>query len=159
MSWIKHVDYLIESCNKRLNILKYLSKNRWTNSQNQLLIFYKQAIRSKIDYGCTLYMNGNNKALKKLDSLQYQCLKICTGALLGTPLSVLQIECHDAPLYIRRKESCIKLVTKTFFLNKHTCLESVLGKSKNLVNKTIFYSKYNIILNDLSKYIILGWSI
>ena len=39
----------------------------------------------------------------KLDSVQYDCLKIITGAHMTSSLEALQIECDEMPLDLRRQ--------------------------------------------------------
>ena len=63
---------------------------------------YKALIRSILEYGCEALDSASNTIKQKLDSNQYQALKICTGAIHGTALSSLQIECGEPSLQLRR---------------------------------------------------------
>ena len=66
------------------------------------LHLYKALIRSMLEYGCEAFDSASYTIKQKLDSIQYQALKICTGAIHGTALSSLQIECGEPSLQLRR---------------------------------------------------------
>jgi hypothetical protein len=56
-----------------------------------------------MDYGCHVYDTSSTSLLNKLDSIQCNCLRICTGAMRTTPLNVLQVDCLEMPLHLRRQ--------------------------------------------------------
>jgi hypothetical protein len=68
-----------------------------------LLRLYKALIRPILDYGCEAFDSTTDSLKAHLDSIQYKALKICTGALRGTSLISLQVECGEPPLKFRRK--------------------------------------------------------
>ena len=77
---------------KRLNILRCISGCDWGADGKTLLQLYKALI---LECGCEAFDSASNTIKQKLDSVQYQALKICTGAIHGTALSSLQIECGE----------------------------------------------------------------
>ena len=87
LNWTQHINNVIDRCKKRLNILRCINK---------------ALIRSILEYGCEAFDSASNTIKQKLDSIQYQALKICTGAIHGTALSSLQIECGEPSLQLRR---------------------------------------------------------
>jgi hypothetical protein len=45
---------------KRVNLLKYSAGIKWGGHPKMLSILFKNFIRSKMDYGPTIYANGND---------------------------------------------------------------------------------------------------
>ena len=102
LNWTQHINNVIDRCKKRLNILRCISGCDWGTDGKTLLHLYKALIRSILEYGCEAFDSASNTIKQKLDSIQYQALKICTGAIHGTALSFLQIECGEPSLQLRR---------------------------------------------------------
>jgi ribonuclease HI/exonuclease III len=103
MTWSKHVDYIIDRCKKRINLLRCISGSKWGAHGKSLLNIYKALIRPVLDYGCEAYDSAADSIKNKLDSIQYKALKISTGAISRTSLCTLQIECGEPPLHLRRR--------------------------------------------------------
>ena len=51
LSWNDHVNYIVDKCKKRLNLLRAISGNKWGANKKTLLMIYRSLIRSIIDYG------------------------------------------------------------------------------------------------------------
>ncbi|XP_030839764.1 uncharacterized protein LOC115923421 [Strongylocentrotus purpuratus] len=64
---------------------------------------YRALIRSLLDFGCEAYDSAAQSIKKSLDSIQYQALRICAGALPLTSLDSLQVELGEMPLDLRRQ--------------------------------------------------------
>ena len=67
----------------------------WGADRSALKAIYCGLIRSILDYGA-------GTSLRKLDIIQYQALRLCTGAFKTTPTAVLQVEMGEMPLDMRR---------------------------------------------------------
>jgi hypothetical protein len=52
---------------KRVNLLKYIAGIKWEVTQKSLI---KNFIRSKMDYGSTIYANAPKATLQKLEAIQ-----------------------------------------------------------------------------------------
>lgn len=63
-------------------------------------------------YGSEIFHTASQKSLKKLDKLQYAALRICCGAIVGTPLIALQQETGQLPLTIERNKILYKHAIK-----------------------------------------------
>ena len=72
--------------------------------RDTLIMIYRSLILGKLDYACPVYATASDSLLKKLDSIQYQALKIATGAVKGTKRINLLAETGEKPLSVRRKE-------------------------------------------------------
>ena len=103
LTWKHHIEYLRNTCMKRLNIMKRIAYKDWGSNLESLLIFYKAYVRSKLDYGCILYNSASPSILKKLDVIQSTALRIATGALVSSPINSLHIETNILPLEYWRK--------------------------------------------------------
>jgi len=50
----------------------------------RLKAMYIGLVRSVLDYGCVVYGSAAETPLRKLDNIQHQVLRLCTGAILIT---------------------------------------------------------------------------
>ena len=102
LTWQKHIENIVLRCKRKLNILRTLTKTEWGSSSKSLLMVYRAMIRPLLDYGCEAYNSASDTVKKPLNSIQFQALRICAGALPSTPLASLQVEMGEMPLDIRR---------------------------------------------------------
>lgn len=86
LSWAKHVEYIVEKCKSRINVLRCISGISWGANSKLLYMLYRALIRPILEYGCECFASSSKSTLAKLDSVQYKCLKICVGALRGSSL-------------------------------------------------------------------------
>jgi hypothetical protein len=112
LNWKAHIDYIIEKCKKRLNLMRAISGNGWGACKKTLLTIYKALIRSILDYGDVAYSSACKRQLDRLSCIQTEALRLCCGAPKGTSTSALQNECGELPLHLRRLENSIKFGTK-----------------------------------------------
>ena len=108
LTWNEHIKYLIERCNKDMNVLRLVSCTTFGAYKVTLLRLYKALILSKIDYGSQAYNSANALELSKLDEIQNQAMRKATRALKSTPINALQVECGLKPLSLRREELILK---------------------------------------------------
>ena len=137
-SWHPHINYVVERCKTRLNIIRCLVGTHWGADTKTLLILYRAIIRPILDYACQIFISALPTIINKLNAIQYISLRIITGALPFTSLESLLIECGEMPLDIRRKYLChiykLKIInaakshpTKEIFLD---CWQYQIGKFK-----------------------------
>ena len=112
LNWKAHIDYIIEKCKKRLNLMRAISGNGWGACKKTLLTIYKALIRSILDYGDVAYSSACKRQLDRLSGIQIEALRLCCGAPKGTSASALQNECGEFPLHLRRLENSLKFGTK-----------------------------------------------
>lgn len=82
--------------------MRCIAGTKWGNNSEILHYVYKGLIRSVLDYGSEAYDGASNSLKKKLDTIQFQALKIITGGVYLTSLQALQVECGEMPLQLRR---------------------------------------------------------
>ena len=152
LTWQHHIQYIVDKCKTRVNLLKCFSGMAWGPGKDTLCHIYKALIRSRIDYGCQIYATASKTQLHKLDLIQNLCLKICTRALKGTPISSLEVDCGVMPLDIRRLklQSNIVLTYQNSVNNPvKECLQHSwwddFHKSKNKSFKTLLKSVKDIL--------------
>ena len=97
LNWGAHVDKIAQRCKKKINILKMITGTTWGPDTKTLLLFYRALIRSLIDYGSELYGATSGTNIGKINAIQYNCLKLITGALPQTSREALQVECGEMP--------------------------------------------------------------
>ena len=140
LTWNQHVQYIQDKCKKRLNLMRSISGQTWGASKKTLLTIYRSLIRSILDYGCIVYDSISEANKKKLDSIQYQALKIATGAITGTSASTLQVDTGEKPLELRREELQIKYAVKVKAISDHPARDSF---QPNRLNKSRKFKKGN----------------
>ena len=69
LRWTEHIKYLVETCKKKLNVLRCLQSSAWGADRYSLILIYQAYIRSKMDYGCHLYNSACKTNLAKLDRI------------------------------------------------------------------------------------------
>jgi hypothetical protein len=70
LNFIEHMKYLRDQCNNRINLLTALRATRWGTKKKLLRRVYISFIRSKIEYGCTVFGRLSKKNLRILEVLQ-----------------------------------------------------------------------------------------
>ena len=135
LSWKNHVDYLVTKCKKRINLLKVLAGSKWGADKETMLIVYKGLILSCMDYGCEVYDSATKTLKNKLEVVQNQALRLCSGALSCTSISALQVDCGILPLDLRREYLQVKCSIQYLYFDNHVtqgcykdCYEFHYGK-------------------------------
>ena len=112
LSWILHLKDLKARCTRALDILKCLSRKTWGADRTTLLRIYRAQIRSKLDYGCTIYGSATKTSLKMLDSIHHQGIRLSTGAFRTSPIESLYIESGEPSLSFRRDKLTLQMYTR-----------------------------------------------
>jgi ribonuclease HI len=128
LTWNPHTDELVDKSKKSLNILRCVSGTTWGAGKSVLLTLYKALILSQIDYCCFVYLNSAKSVSKRLDTIQYKALMLCTGGMKGTSLNALLGECDELPLWIRRKKILLKYLLKINNLTRNSAHYVLLDK-------------------------------
>ena len=112
LSWNEHIQYVVDRCKSRINLLRALTGTDWGANKKTLLTLYRVLVRSVIDYGSIAYDSASEATKKKLDQIQSKALRICCGAICTTPVIALQVECGEIALSLRRKEMQLQYAAK-----------------------------------------------
>lgn len=115
LNFQRHITELLLSVEKRLNIIKMFAGNKWGGHPSTLLMILNSVVRSKIEYGCSIYGNASQKWLNKIVVAYNKGLKICMRSLKTTSIPALETEAGSVPLHLRRQYLTRKEILK--FMN------------------------------------------
>ena len=102
LNWKAHISYIKAKGIKALNLLKKLSHTTWGASRDTLFMIYKATVLSILDYCCPIYSSASDAALKSLNALHHEGIRLCTGAFRSSPCVSLLAEASMLPLSLRR---------------------------------------------------------
>lgn len=78
-----------------------------------------------IDYGCIVYDSASDTVKARLDVIQAKALRICCGAMVGTPTSAVQVECGQPPLVLRRLRMASDYAVKIKSIPEHPTASTI----------------------------------
>ena len=119
LTWNDHVNYVVEKCKKRLNLLRAISGNSWGANKKTLLMIYRSLIRSVLDYGAIALDSMSKQNKQKFDSIQAQALRIASGAVRGTSNAAMQVDMGEPPLQLRRLQQQLQYTVKVKSTEEH----------------------------------------
>ena len=90
-----HIDYILQKCEKAINLLKVVAKMDWGAEKSVLMRLYCSFVHSRLEHGCAVFSSARKPYLKKLESIQNQGLRICLGAFRTFPMQSLHIEANE----------------------------------------------------------------
>ena len=122
LSWNNHIEYLKYSSVQRVNVMRAISGYHWGADRKILSIIYKSLVRSRFDYGCSLYDTASYGQTSKLDKIQNRCLRIITGAQATSPVLSLEVESNFPPLQIHRNFCSLKFLYRIIELPLHVSI-------------------------------------
>ena len=112
LTYKRHIDSIVEKCEKVVNVMRCLSGSTWGADQVTQIMIYRAMVRSRIDYGCLCYGTAAKTHQSRLDAVQAKALRVCCGALRTTPIPALQIEMGETPLEMRRPKLAMQYLSK-----------------------------------------------
>jgi len=105
--YTSHIQHVHDKCLKRMNALRLLKGTNW-GAEKRPLNIYRSIIRPVIEYGMEAYFFSSKTSLAPLFKVQFEALRLCTGAMRSTPTICLQHSCGEMPLEIRHELLCMK---------------------------------------------------
>ena len=84
--------------------MRCLTGREWGASCSSLNSMYVALIRSVLDYGNVAYGSAARSHIKKLEVIQAQASRVCSGAFKTSPVPALQVEMGEMPLELRRMQ-------------------------------------------------------
>ena len=130
----QHMEITRIKCLKALNLLKVIAKDGTGINRQRKLMAYRALIRSKLDFGSQIYASGSKQENRRLEAIQTQCLRICSGAYRTSPKERLQVMCRELPISLRQ----ISLEMKYYL--------RALSVKGNSALKNLEINKYDILL-------------
>ncbi|XP_049883240.1 uncharacterized protein LOC126378842 [Pectinophora gossypiella] len=154
MTGIPHCEYIVNKCERLLNILRCLSGVWWGAHPFCMKLLYNALIRSLLDYGTFLLEPGSTVAFKKLDSIQSKALRLVSGAMKSSPINALQVECVDPPLQLRRQYLSDSFLFRSLQFSSHP-LHSKLRLLSDYASSASYWLHKSIpcLVNSFRKFI------
>ena len=112
LNFESHIQSLKGETYRALNILRMVSGINFGADRKTLMRLYWAVGRSKLEYGSQVYSSAKPSTLKKLDPVNNEALRICTGAFRSSPAVSLQVEAGSPPLDLQREEQLLKYLLK-----------------------------------------------
>lgn len=84
--------------------MRCLVGSEWGADRVALKLIYCGLIRSVLNYVSVAYGSAENTALQKLNRIQHEALRLCTGAFKTTPVAALQVEMGEMGLQLRKMQ-------------------------------------------------------
>jgi hypothetical protein len=119
LTWGKHIQGLVDRCQKDLRLLRVLAHCNWGADLTVLRQLYLALLRPKLEYGDILLTTASATLLKKLNRIQYKAARIILGALRCTTVNSLEAEAHLIPLHILRKQHTAAYGGRTLSVQNH----------------------------------------
>lgn len=132
-NWNTHIQNLLASLNKRLNIIKCLSNQNYNCNPASLISAVKALIVSKINYGLYLFGFSPKSTLNKLKTILNAAIRASIGAYRTTPINNLTYEANLTPITLSRELIIVKQC-KSIMTNDQSPLSKLttkINKSKN----------------------------
>ncbi|GBM53757.1 putative RNA-directed DNA polymerase from transposon BS, partial [Araneus ventricosus] len=111
LSFKQHFLHLKKATIKRLNALKAIAANSWGARTSHLLQIVNATIRSKLEYGCHVFITSSKSEILTIEILYRTALRFATGLPKWTPIPILLKEAGQISLSLR-----IRMLAERFFL-------------------------------------------
>jgi hypothetical protein len=113
--WNYHIESIMDSTQKRTNMLKALSNRTWGADMLILRQFYLGYINPKITYACEVWGDLAQAHLQEIQKLQNCALQICLGCPKTSPVRAMEMELNIEILhiYIKKRSGKLSLKCKT----------------------------------------------
>lgn len=108
--WNSHIQTILSSLTKKLDIIKCLTSKKFYCDTSTLLNIVKSIVVSKIDYGLFIYGYTTKNLLNKLKSKLNTAIRLALGAYRTTPIHNLLYETDIPNIELKREY----LITKLF---------------------------------------------
>ncbi|XP_026469998.1 uncharacterized protein LOC113373949 [Ctenocephalides felis] len=123
LSFKAHINQVITKIEPKINILRMVNRTWWGAHPTTALNLYRTIIRPSWEYGSLAFSNSSH--CRKLEKIQYKCLRLCIGAMISTPTNALLVECGEMPLHLRFQYLSDKFVLKKYQVQNNRTIENI----------------------------------
>src|SRR6201990_608897 len=117
----KHIENITNTAKRKLNIIRILSHNNFSNELATLIIAYKQFIRPTLNYASPAwYPTTSPSNIEKLQKTQNTALRIITGCTRTTPIQHVHKETKILPICVHLDMIGTQFYTNTLDIS-HPC--------------------------------------
>ena len=145
LSWNEHISTICLQAKKRIDIMRTLKYNL---DRNSLERFYFGFIRPILEYGRVLFAGGTLRDLSKIDTIEKEAMRICTGATAKCNLQLLNIEAKWELLEERRKNQVLIMLYRIINGDAPKSLVNILDNLINVENDNQYQLRHR---NNLKK--------
>ncbi|KAL1395836.1 hypothetical protein pipiens_010953 [Culex pipiens pipiens] len=112
----KHIETVTAKAGEKLGLLKLLSRKTSGANPATLVKVGNAIVRSRMEYGATIYGNAAKSNLGKLQVLQNSYIRIAMGYVRSTPIHVMLAEAGQIPTSLRTEAlTKTELIRSTYF--------------------------------------------
>lgn len=112
----KHIETVTAKAEEKLGLLKLLSRKTSGANPATLVKVGNAIVRSRMEYGATIYGNAAKSNLGKLQVLQNSYIRIAMGYVRSTPIHVMLAEAGQIPTSLRIEALTKReLIRSTYF--------------------------------------------
>jgi ribonuclease HI len=129
LNWKEHVMQLKTKCLRTLNLLRCLSGTAWGADRTTMLRIYRALVRSKLDYGSTVYASARESYLKPLNTVHNAGIRLAIGALRTSRVESLYCDASEPPLVIRRQYLLTSYASKVLCMKNHPTYQPLFSPS------------------------------
>ena len=115
--WGKHIRYLKERCQQRINFLRTVTGTWWGAHPEDLVRLYKTTILSVMEYGSFCFASASDTHMIKLQRIQYRCLRIAMGCMQSTHTMSLEVLAGVLPIKNRFRELSLRFLIRCETMN------------------------------------------
>ena len=139
LTFKKHLSELKAKCQKPLALLRSITSLRCGADQKLMKMIYNAQVRSRLDYGCIVYILASETNLKLISSIPTEALRIITGAFKTTTISTLHVFGFEMPLELRREHLAMQYFYKicSYLDNPACAIMHQLQQRRLYENKTL----------------------
>ena len=138
LTWNIHLSRLKTDCTKLLNLLKVMTSQKWGARQDSVLKVYRTYVRAKLDYGAVVYSSASPTALKTLDPIANEAMRVATGAFRSTPIQSLEVLTGEPGLELRRELLTLRYFIKIRATLSNPAFSSVMCSDNPSIFNSIF---------------------
>ena len=131
LNFESHIHSLKGETYRALNILRVISGINYGADRKTLMRLYWAIGSSKLEYGSQVYSSASLSTLKKLDPVNNEALRICTGAFRSSPANSLQVEAGSPPLDLQREQLLLKYILRLESNPEYALMLNVLDEAND----------------------------
>lgn len=141
-TWRRHIGYLKERCQQRINFLRTITGTWWGAHPGDLLRLYQTTILSVLEYGSFCFRSAAKTHMIKLERIQYRCLRIALGCMHSTHTKSLEVMAGIVPLQDRFTELSLRFLIRSEIRNPLVIenFEKLLEYNPQTRFMTIYYN-------------------
>ncbi|GFN96032.1 RNA-directed DNA polymerase from mobile element jockey-like, partial [Plakobranchus ocellatus] len=142
----KHVKNVASNVRERIGIVKKVAGTSWGAKPHTLRTLYTSFVRPVLEYANPILNLASQKSLETLDRVQNAALRLITGGLQSTPISVLEAATGCEPLGLRREVQTVKTLEKYLRMEAGSTLkgmaENYNAQKRRLQKESVLSAAY-----------------